>query len=367
MKKIIKRMINRYNNFIRDIKIGQSNKLSDKKVRYLVNDTVWSTRHDGECLMKFLPNQIGKITTSHHGIKHGILHIGGVTNALYRKKIRWPSKEAQCGLTWFHVLDNDKRLALVPKLDKGLAFWHTSCSSTAEILIRNGASKDKMHIIPLGVDIDIFKPIPNEEKVKFRKKIGIPDDAFVIGSFQKDSYGWDDGERPKLEKGPDIFCDVIEKLNESYNIFVLLSGPARGYVKNRLLKSEVKFYHTGYLDYADDVAPFYNALDLYLIASRIEGGPKAALEAPSSGIPLVTSSVGMVPDLFTHNETALISNNGDKESLHNLCEKIINDPALRNKLSIYGRKLAEKNSWSKISKRYYDELYQPIINNKKNS
>ena len=41
---------------------------------------------------------------------------------------------------------------------------------------------------------------------------------------------------PKLIKGPDVFCDVIERLAKDLPVHVLLSGPSRGYVKARLTK-----------------------------------------------------------------------------------------------------------------------------------
>ena len=64
--------------------------------------------------------------------------------------------------------------------------------------------------------------------------------AMVIGSFQKDGSGWKEGLIPKMVKGPDIFLRAIEILNNSIpELFVLLTGSARGYVRHGLEKMKV--------------------------------------------------------------------------------------------------------------------------------
>lgn len=351
--------------FIQSIKAQQMatrhNSQSNKLIHYLVSAKNWSINHDGECLMANLPLPIGELTTSHAGIKQGVFHFGGIADALSKGKMRWPSAEIPCGLTWFHILDNDKRLKLVPELDKKLSFWHSSCQRTIDTLIMHGANPDKAHVIPLGVDTGRFAPAADGEKLALRKRLNIDDDAIVIGSFQKDGSGWKNGRKPKMEKGPDVFCDVVETLAKTYKIFVLLSGPARGYVKSRLNKAGITFYHTGYLPHANDVAPFYKALDIYLISSRIEGGPKASLEATASGIPLVSTAVGMVTDIVCHGEQALVADVEDISALVRSCDSIINNIQLADMLAKNGRKLAMQYSWENVAQRYYEKLYLPLL------
>ena len=45
-----------------------------------------------------------------------------------------------------------------------------------------------------------------------RKRLGIPQTAVVIGSFQKDGNGWGEGKEPKLIKGPDVLLETLEIL-----------------------------------------------------------------------------------------------------------------------------------------------------------
>ena len=313
--------------------------------------------------MRELTRFKGGVVHSPKCLTHGLLHFGGIADAFHNGDIRWPIDKMPCGLTWFHVPENDKRLKMVSHIDQRLAFWHSSCSSTANTLMAHGASPDKVHVIPLGVDNTVFKPAAASDITLRKTQLGIPDDAIVIGSFQKDGTGWKTGEKPKLIKGPDVFCDVIEQLSKNIKIFVLLSGPARGYVIGRLEAMKVPYIHTGYLEHADHVADYYQLLDIYLITSRIEGGPKAALEACACGVPLVTTNVGMIQDIHHHGQTAMITEVDDRSTLTSYVEDVISDKDLRSSLSLHGRNLGLDHSWQKIASLYEKKLYQPVLNN----
>ena len=338
-----------------------TNRQSKADIHYLVSGANWSVKHDGECLMSLLPNVTGNITHSEKGLQSGLLHFGGIADAIMNKQIRWPEKPLICGLTWFHIVENDKRLRFISEFDHRLAFWHSSCQSTIDTLIQHGADAKKCHVIPLGVDVNIFKPQEPNERAKLKKTLNIPENTWVIGSFQKDGIGWKDGLTPKLDKGPDLFCEALEILAKEHPVFALLTGPARGYVKKRLQKAGIPFLHLGYLDHANDVAQYFQALDLYLISSRIEGGPKSALEAPASGIPLVTTPVGMVADILVHDQSAMITEQFDATELATHCKTVLLNPDLKQRLIENGRKTAERHSWELISQRYYNELYKPNL------
>ena len=105
---------------------------------------------------------------------------------------------------------------------------------------------------------------------------------------------------PKLIKGPDVFINCMNLLKSKIpNLQVLLTGPSRGYVKKKLNELKIPYQHH-YIKSYQDIQKFYHALDLYIIPSREEGGPRAQLESMACGIPLVTTNVGMSIDLVEH-------------------------------------------------------------------
>ena len=163
-------------------------------------------------------------------------------------------------------------------------------------------------LIPIPVDTTTFFPRSASVRNNIRASIGAPPSSFVIGSFQKDGIGWEDGLQPKRIKGPDLFLSALQRLKQrsSRQLFVLLTGPSRGYVKRGLEKLQIPYFHK-YTSTPVELAPYYSALDVYLVSSRDEGGPKAVLESMASGIPLVSTRVGMAQDLIQNNINALIS------------------------------------------------------------
>ena len=133
--------------------------------------------------------------------------------------------------------------------------------------------------------------------------------------------GWKDGLKPKMIKGPDIFLKVVEFINKKYNVKILLTGPARGYLINGLKKRKISFIHN-YLNKYSDILKYYHALDFYLVTSREEGGPMGLLESMSTGVKVVTTNVGMAPD-FIDQESGLIVNSFDPKIIAEHFNKIL--------------------------------------------
>ena len=189
-----------------------------------------------------------------------------------------------------------------------------SHSGIEELLLNEGL-ENKVLRIPIGIDINLFPLQTPEMKENYRSQFNIPKSAFVIGSFQKDGDGWGKGDDPKMIKGPDIFIKTIKILKDKVpELFVLLTGPSRGYVIKELNKIKVPFKHI-HLEKYSEMIKLYKCLNVYLVSSREEGGPRAILESFASKIPLVTTNVGQAVDMVENGYNAFKSNNLNEEEL----------------------------------------------------
>ncbi len=174
-----------------------------------------------------------------------------------------------------------------------------------EVVLQTGIAAEKLHRIPIGIDVEAFRPPTTAERHAARRAFELPESAFVVGSFQKDGVGWGEGLEPKLIKGPDILLAAAELVRDRVpDIWFLLTGPSRGYVCRGLEKLGVPYRHH-FLPRTEDVATAYHAIDLCIVASRQEGGPKAVLESMATGVPLVTTRVGQASDLVRHRVNGL--------------------------------------------------------------
>ncbi len=267
-------------------------------------------------------------------------------------------------LTWFHGEPDDpnkemqKIFRQLREADPYVNRYVVSCIRSREVLIEQGIRPDKISLIPLGIDLTCFTLPTADDRRKSRHDLGIPDGVTCIGSFQKDGSGWEDGLEPKLVKGPDVFLKAIETIYQNNKkILIILTGPGRGYIKKGLEAIGVPYLHH-YLSNYHDIVKFYHALDMYLITSRAEGGPQALLECWATGVPVVSTRMGMPADLIHNGENGFLS---DIEDWKNIAEKacfLIDDTNLRKRIINSAVKQTSNYDWSVIAKMYYHELYK---------
>tara|TARA_Y100000310_G_scaffold140279_1_gene139638 strand:+ start:3899 stop:4819 length:921 start_codon:yes stop_codon:yes gene_type:complete len=171
--------------------------------------------------------------------------------------------------------------------------YHVPCVKTKEFISK--ITSKPINVIENWYNSDLWYPT---EKNSAREALGISKDAYVVGSFQRDTEG-SDLKSPKLEKGPDLFVEAVKKI-EKENLLVLLGGWRRQYVINRLEKEAIQYK---YLELApiDELRNMYAASDLYIVSSRYEGGPGAILEAAAMKIPIISRDVGMATAILHEN------------------------------------------------------------------
>jgi glycosyltransferase involved in cell wall biosynthesis len=227
-------------------------------------------------------------------------------------------------------------------------------------LIGWGVRPDDVVVLPHGADRRLFFPVSKAEKIEMKQALGLPPGLPCIGSFQKDGQGWGDGMEPKHVKGPDLFLSALEKMHRHAQFSVLLTGPARGYVKAGLERLNIPYSHH-WCSRFEEVATCYRALDLYLISSRDEGGPVALMEAMASGVPIVATPVGMVPDVLRHGENGLMGEPENAYVLANLATELLTNHELRLRLSEASVSTAADYDHRLIVDRYFNDVFQPLL------
>ena len=362
----MKLKINKYRIFVLS-KLGSwaSIFLSFKKtpIQFITEKQKWSIHMDGVNICKEVNKnrKIIQISSYPYIFNNKVIHFGS--------QYYWTSWEKFLPTnnnyvsTFFHgkhqdgeeVSDHiDKFINSSPKLSKIV----TGSTLIEKRLLKWGIDKEKLVKIPIGVDTKLFFPPTIKEKLIMRKKLGINKDKIVIGSFQKDGVGWKEGKIPKLIKGPDLLVESIIKIAKYLPVVVLLTGPARGYVKYELEKNNIEYIHVYHKNY-EEIANCYKMLDLYLITSREEGGPKGIVESMASGVPLVTTNVGMASDFIIPGITGSIS-------------KMEPNSVAENALSLYNNKNLNKilknardkvlvADWENVAKLHWDKVYKPLI------
>lgn len=143
----------------------------------------------------------------------------------------------------------------------------------------------KMHVIPFGIDVDYFarNPLTKEEA---RAMLHLPQDVPMLGVLG----------RIDPKKGQDFLIEALpvldEKLSEEYHLLIAGSstlGEGEAYEKS--LHARVQALElSGRVHFrkaAEDVRPFYRAIDVFCMPSEGETYGMVTLEALASGLPVV--------------------------------------------------------------------------------
>ena len=225
---------------------------------------------------------------------------------------------------------------------------------TQRHVLECGVDPRIVHVIPNGVDIRLFHPVENtDQRRAVRTSLAIPSEAFVVGSFQRDE---DDNGRPKMVKGPDILVEALAKAHRQASIHALLTGPTRRFVQQGLEELGVPYTYAPQASLAE-LSHLYHALDAYCISSREEGGPAALRESMASGVPVVSTRVGLAIDLIEHGKNGLVTDVEDANGLASGLLQLVEDPMLRQRVATAALETGRALDFSVIAQRYQDEVY----------
>ena len=198
--------------------------------------------------------------------------------------------------TIHHIVEekfDQQKLLEFQDRDTITTIYHVPNEHTATFIKK--LTNKPVFIIPYWANQNIWNLTGN--KLDLRKKYNLLESSFLIGSFQRDTEG-SDLISPKLEKGPDLLADAIEKWwSTNKNIHIVLAGWRRQYIINRLNLAKIPY---SYFERPAHIIinDLYQTLDLYPVTARCEGGPQSLIECGLINIPVVSRNVGIAKQVL---------------------------------------------------------------------
>ncbi|MCL5439114.1 MAG: glycosyltransferase family 4 protein [Patescibacteria group bacterium] len=230
--------------------------------------------------------------------------------------------------------------------------------------------KTNVDVVPNGVDIDKFRIVNLDEKIKKEEKM-----ILFIGDFR-----WIQNKNAiKI-----ILKDIWPKVNSRVKNLASLASRSklRGrsgqnsklnlklWVVGRNISDSIKRLNMEENVVFDENAPedtteIFKRSHVLLSPIRVGGGTSfKILESMASGVPVVTTTLGIEGIDAKNNEEVLISNNSNE--IADLVLKILKNKNLYKKITTNARKLIEeKYAWDKIAKKL-DEVYRSVVDSKNN-
>jgi len=225
-------------------------------------------------------------------------------------------------------------------------------NATQRYVLTLGAKPEKTRVIRNGVDLGRFKP-SRAAGDTVRKSLGIPDEAIVILTVRRLVY----------KNGIDTLIESAQialKQNPHLVFLVVGTGPDREAVQARIQQLGISpnFKLAGFVS-DTELPAFYNAADLFVLPSKSgEGLPLVALEAISSGLPVVATNVGGIADVMVEDCGNLVPAD-DSDEMASAILRFSKVDLSKMKANV--RAIAERKfSWEENVKRLV-ETYEELI------
>ena len=290
--------------------------------------------HDNQCLgygIAKLEEKIPLIVTLHHPItRDRILEMVAAPNRYKRWSIgRWYS----------FVKMQGKVAAKMPRVVV------VSENSIQDIHTDMGVALDRMRLVPVGVDPELFKPVEGVTRTPGRLITTASADVALKGL----SYLLEAMAKLRAE-GREITLTIIGKPKP---------GKSMDLIDDYGLEPFIDFV-SGVAD--QRIVELYAEADLAVVPSLYEGFSLPAIEAMCSGTPLVATDGGALPEVTGNDgETVFRCRKGDAGDLAAAIRRALDDPDARARVSDAGRqRVLERWTWKRCAELTVDQ-YREVL------
>jgi glycosyltransferase involved in cell wall biosynthesis len=247
-----------------------------------------------------------------------------------------------------HILEEDV-MPLARRLQYADAI--TTTSKRWQIKLQHMTDRE-VWIIPDTVDTATFQP--PADKHALRKAAGIADSDFVIGFVGKalaDVSG---------RKGTDLLVEVLTAVRQQWkNVCLLMVGPGWEKLAKQIESLGIRVLLREFPDTQSTVAA-YSLMDVFMVTAKLEGGPCTILEAMASGVPVITSDVGHVPEVVTNGVTGFICRDRTVSEYMETLSSLRSDASVGSRISHAARNfvLKHREDSTTVPKIDFEEIYR---------
>ena len=319
---------------------------------------------------------------SDEGLRYDLIHSHYWLSAEVARTLapRWSVPRIQMfhtlGLVKREVMDedidgeSDVRVTIEKRaVRESAAVTAASEIEVAELVDLYGADPAKLHIIPCGVDLNVFRPMRQSDAREALGRDQCERIVLFVGRIEQikgidvllRALGLLFFRHPELRNDvcllvvggaldPNDDSPEIEKVEELQRL-----------VHQHRMEANVSF--VGSMD-QQRLALFYAAADVCAVPSLTESFGLVALEAMACGTPVVGTRVGGLQTLIDHGESGLLVPAGDYQALAESIAKVLTDHRMRMHLAHGARDRAEHYSWRSVGDRI-ETLYAKILSGEK--
>jgi len=225
------------------------------------------------------------------------------------------------------------------------AFAVISAEIDAE-LASIGIPDSKRYFIPNGVDTGKFAPAAPQQRARLRRELALDEEVTAVYTG-----------RLVPEKCVNHLLAIWPALRNEQpgvQLIILGDGPDEARLRQEA-GAGVRF-----VGRVDDVLPYLQAADLFVLPSATEGLSNSLLEAMAAGLPVVATRVGGAPDVVTPGQSGLLVPPDDKVVLQQAVHTLLADEGLRRRMAQQARQVIVERYGLVAVARKLMELYTAV-------
>jgi len=217
---------------------------------------------------------------------------------------------------------------------------------------RFGVSKERLCVVPNGVDVEIFSRSSDIDQL--RAKLSLNNDEKILLFV---------GRLAKVKRVEILIALTKSLIKEGFRLKTILvgDGPDRKLYERlaRPIKNNVIFI--GQVPHTE-IAKYYSMADVFVLPSLSEGLPQVLLEASATGKPCVATRVNGTSDIIMHGKTGYLVERWNTEAYHDYVKVLLEDDQLSKKMGSMAVQFVKENfSWDVVIDKY-EKIYENITN-----
>lgn len=334
----------------------------------------WSLDRDAAAMVA-IAHELGHEIVKHSWNADIVHHVGWSSLASWRRRPIVARRLLATASNFVDLDREDYEMATdFAKIRNRVNAWLVPSTHQKDIFDRHRITA---FLNPFPLDLDIFHPctqlFDRPDRIDgLHKQFGLPPEPLqgrvIIGSFQRDSLA-NNLSQPKWQKGPELLAELLAELPKE-RFILLLAGPRRHYLRKRCRELNIPFLFIGREVPEDDIkinnltlqdiSKLYSLIDLYLVTSRSEGGPKAVQEAIAMKCPILSTDVGFARDFLEAHNICMTKNDYATRLTQVMDALSVNPTALHEEMDRQYDKLQSQMSWHATLNRIH-EAYEYLL------
>ncbi|MEM2916273.1 MAG: glycosyltransferase family 4 protein [Candidatus Woesearchaeota archaeon] len=215
----------------------------------------------------------------------------------------------------------------------------TPSAGVSDILSANGIKTRKI-VVPLGIDVRRF--VPSASKPMSKKTIGIDPKKLVVGFCG----------RIGREKDLPTLLKAFRRLQRKHDAILLLVGSG---LEDKAFRNP-RIKRVGAVD---DVIPYLQAMDVFVLPSLTETSSLATMEAMACGLPVIATPVGSIKEYIEDGINGFIFPRQDVNALTEKLNALLKNQKVRETIGVTARQtIAKRHDWEEVSKKILQILHE---------